>query len=347
MKKKIIWTIVVLVIVMGGVAMILVRKHKQSKIPVAKTYALVVSTITPEFGKVQLTLPYMALVDNDADVNLATKISGRVEYIKPSGTKVKKGELIARFDNTDIRSNISSVSSQIEAIETSLENIKSTHQRTLELLAVKGASIEQSQQEESQIASLEAQLESLKQKRNEANNMLSYANITAPVDGTLSKTMLNVGDLAMPGHPVGNISAANGYYLLVRVPGSLSVKAVIFKGSTYEAIALSSSFNGLDEYKIFAKNQVLTTGSREQLDVLVFDGEGVKLPLDAILNRDGKNYVLVVEGNQAKPLLVNILQSGENGIVVDNKDLPNKQLVVAKQDILLKLLSGASIKIIE
>ncbi len=345
MKRKIIWTIVVLVIIVAGIALIKARKNKENKLPVANSYAIVVSTMTPEYGNTQLTLPYIALVQNDADVKLSTKIAGRVDFIKPSGSKVKKGEVIARLDDTDISSNINSVGSQIDATETALKNLNATHQRTLDLLAVKGASIEQSQNEESHIAGLEAQLESLKQKRNEANNMLSYAEIKAPVDGTLSKTMVNMGDVAMPGHPVGTISAANGSYFLVRVPGDLQVRGVKYRGQFFEAMQLNSTFNGLSEYKVYINNQNLTTGSREQVDVVVFDGEAIKLPQDAILNRDGKSYAMVVDGNKAKSQLVNILQTGEEGLVVDNKGLLNKQLVVAKQDVLLKLASGSSLKI--
>ena len=345
MKKKIIWTIVVLAIIIAGVALIKIRKSNENKLPVAKSYAMVVSAIKPNLSQVQLALPYIGLIENDADVKLSTKIAGRVEYLKASGSKVKKGDIIAKLDETDIRSNINSVEAQINASTTALNNLQSTHKRTLELLAVKGASIEQSQMEESKIAGLEAQLELLKQKRKEAKNMLSYAVISAPVSGTISKTMVNTGDIAMPGHPVATINAQNGYFLLVRVPSDLSVSAVNYKGQQYDAIPLNSTFRGLAEYKVNLSGQNLTTGSREQVDVVIFDGEGIKLPHDAILNRNGKTYVMLVNGDKAESQEVNILQSGEDGLVVDNKDLLNKQLVVAKQDVLLRLASGSLLKI--
>ena len=345
MRKKISWKIVVLAVVVAGIALIQIRKRNENKLPVAKSYAMVVSTIKPNLSEVQLTLPYIGLIENDADVKLATKIAGRVKYVKASGSKVKKGDIIAKLDATDIRSNLNSVEAQIHATTTALKNLQSTHKRTLELLAMKGASIEQSQVEESKIAGLEAQLESLKQKRKEANNMLSYAVIQSPISGTLSKTMVNTGDVAMPGHPVATISASNGYFLLVRVPSDLSVSAVKYKGKQYDAIPLNSTFRGLAEYKVYLNAQNLATGSREQVDVVVFDGEGIKLPHDAILNRHGTSYVMVVNGETAVPQEVNILQSGEDGLVVDNNDLLHKRLVVAKQDVLLRLAGGSLLKI--
>lgn len=345
MKKKIFWVIIILVIVIAGVALIKIRKRNESKLPVAESYAMVVSSITPAYGQTQLTLPYIALVQNDADVNLVTKIAGRVDFIKASGAKVHKGEVIVKLDDTDIRSTINSLDSQIKANETALNNLKATHNRTLELLKIKGASIEQSQQEESKIAGLEAQVESLRQKHNEAKNRLSYAVIKSPVKGTLSKTLVNTGDVVMPGYPAVNISAENGSFLLVRVPGNLTVDGVIFNNKPYKAISLNSSFNGLDEYKVYIDNVPLTTGSREQVEVVVFDGEGIKLPHDALLNRNGKSYVLVIDGAKATTKEVNILQSGEDGVVIANQQLVNNSLVVAKQDVLLKLASGVLLKI--
>ncbi|MCA1760755.1 MAG: HlyD family secretion protein, partial [Bacteroidales bacterium] len=138
MKKKIVWTIVVLVIVIAGVALIKFRKNSENKLPAAQIYATVVSAFKPEYGKIQLTLPYIALVQNDKDVKLTTKVSGRVEYIKPSGSKVSAGEVLIKLDITDIQGNINSLEAQIVAIKTVLENFKSTHKRTIELLAVKG-----------------------------------------------------------------------------------------------------------------------------------------------------------------------------------------------------------------
>jgi len=41
------------------------------------------------------------------------------------------------------------------------------------------------------------------------------------------------------------------------------------------------------------------------------------------------------------------VQSGQQGMVVNNTDLLGKELVVAKQDILLRLLVGTSLKVEE
>ena len=346
-KKTIIWTVVVILLIVGGVVAVKKAKKRDQSAPVAKTYPVVVSTMTPHAEQVELTLPYLALTQNDNDVNLATKIAGRVNFIKASGSHVKKGEVVARLDATTIQSNISSVKSQLQAVTTALDNLQKTHERTLELIEVEGASIEQSQMEESKIAEMTSKQEALKQKINEMNNMLTYVVITAPVEGNISKTMVNKGNMAMPGHPVATIRSKNGFFLLIRVPTDLSISGVVLNGKTFDVIPLNSTFHGLAEYKAYVDSENLTTGDRLEVDVIVYNENGILLPFDAVLNRNGTSYVLVKKENQAVAKQINIVQTGEQGIVVSNSDIAGQDLVVAKQDILLKLLSGTSLKIKE
>ena len=346
-KKSIIWTVVVILLIAGGVVAVKKAKKKDASAPVAKTYPVVVTTMKPQTGQVELTLPYLALTQNDNDVNLSTKIAGRVNFIKASGSHVKKGEVVARLDATTIQSNLSSVRAQLVAVTTALNNLQKTHQRTLELLQVEGASIEQSQMEESKLAEMTSKQEALKQKINELNNMLTYAVITAPVEGNISKTMVNKGNMAMPGHPVATIRSENGFFLLIRVPTDMKISGVVLNGKTFDVIALNSTFHGLAEYKAYVDPENMMTGDRLEVDVIVYNGNGIMLPFDAVLNRNGNSYVLVKEGDKAVAKEVNIIQTGEQGIVVSNNDIAGQDVVVAKQDILLKLLSGTSLKIRE
>ncbi len=346
-KKSIIWTIVILLIVIAGVLKIKYAKEKDAALPPVRQYAIVVSVIKPQEKIVQLTLPYLALTKNDKDVMLAPRISARVDWIKASGSRVTKGEVIAKLDSTSIKSGINSVKSQIMAQKTALKNLEASHKRTLELLNVEGASIEQSQAEESKIAGLKSQVESLKQKLNDLNNVLTYVIIKSPVAGRVSKTMVNKGDLAMPGHPVADISANNGFYLLLRVPTDLKIYGIIFKGKPYDAIPLHSTFNSLAEYKVYIDSAEMTTGNRVEITVIIYKGNAIELPFDAVLNRNGKSYVMVKIGNKAIPEEIQLVQSGQQGIVISNVDVVGKELVVAKPDILLRLLGGTSLKVKE
>ncbi len=343
-RKQIIQLSIVILIVAGGIFAIRRAVVKDRSLPVAKTYDLTVNVIKPQIKQVKLTLPYLAVTQNDQDVMMASKIAARLEYVIPSGTMVHKGQIVARLDNTSVETGKKSIVSQVSAAETALKNLKATHKRTLELLAVKGASIEQSEREESSLAELEAKVESLKQSLNDVNNTMTYATIVAPTNGIVSKNFLNVGDMAMPGQPVVSVSANKDFYLMIYVPSNLKVYGVEMNNQSYTATPLNTTMNGLEAYKVNADVSGMTTGEKVEVNVVVFQGKGIELPFDAILNRNGENYVLVKNQNKAVPVKVTIIQSGDQGAVVSNTELQGKELVVAKQDILLNLLSGSTIK---
>ncbi len=342
-NKKTIGIIAVIVIIILAIFAVVNAKRREANMPIAKQYGIVVPIFKPVVANATLTLPYLAQTENDKDVKLSSKVTARVKFIKPSGTKVKKGDVIARLDNTSIQTNAVSLKSQVKAAEVALKNLEDTHKRTKELLDVKGASIEQYQKEESSLEALKAKLNALQQNQIDVTNTLTYATILSPVDGIISKTLVNNGDMCFPGHPVANISATNGFYLLLRIPTDLPIYGVNFNNKNYPAIALNSTFNNLAEYKVYVNSKGFTTGDRIEVNVIVFKGNTIKLPFDAILNRDGKSFVLINENNKAKAMLVNIIQTGQEGLVVSNTSLAGKEIVIAKQDILLKLLGGLTI----
>lgn len=336
--------VISVLIILGAIFILIKAKKDEAELPIAKTYSVTVSTFKVEKQQVSLTLPYLAQTQNDMDVNLASKIAARVEYVKNSGSFVKKGEVIARLDATSIEANKKSIEAQLDAAKTALKNLEATHKRTLELLAVKGASIEQSEMEESKIAELQAKIESLTQNLNDVVNTLSYAIIKSPVDGQISKNIVNIGNMIMPGQPVATLSAGSNFYLTLYVPFNLKIYNVIVDNKSYPAIPLNTTMNGLSTYRVNVDPHGMTTGERVEVNVEVFNGIGIKIPFDGILNRDNKSYVFVKENDKAIPAEVNIIQTGEDGAVISNNKIAGKEIVTAKQDILLTLLSGASIK---
>jgi len=312
----------------------------------AKIYPIFVNNLTPKEEDVKLTLPYLAEVENDKDVKLSSRIAARIIRIKRSGQSVKKGEVVVKLDTTTIKSTLASLKEQLQAAKISLRNLEATHKRTLELLKVHGASVEESQKEATRIANAQATIVTLKQKKIELRNNLSYATIISPVNGTVAKTFSSRGALSVPGKPLITISSKNGFYLLVRVPTEMPLVSVDFAGKEYSVTALGSTYHGLAEYKVYVGNKKLTTGDRVEVNVVVFHQKAMLLPFDALLNRDGKSFVLIIQGDKVNVKEVHIIQSAEQGVVVE-ENLEGKNIVLAKPDILLKIISGYKIQSIK
>ncbi len=356
-KKVVITAIVSLLVIIAAVGLIKHKKSQLSHMKPAKVYPVVVKTIKPIQSSFELTLTSLGIVKSGVDTTVSTKLASRILMIKPLGSKVKKGEVIAKLDSSSTQAKLASAKANLNALyaklayaKINLNNMLETHKRTKELFKVKGASVEQMQKEEGIIAGLKANvtaikgnIKSAKSVVKELETLLGYSVIKSPIDGTLSKKFANVGDVAMPGKPLCAVSSEGQKYILIRLPKEINPKGIIFNKHFYETTPLNGTFNGLNEYKADV-NTDINANSRVELSVVVFRGKGIKLPVDAVLNRNSKNYVLIVDGARAVPEEVDITASGEEGVAVDEKSLIGKELVVAKPDILLKLTGGVAIK---
>ena len=356
--KYIIILVVIGLIVVGGVKAIKNRKAEEAKTPVAVPYSMVVKTMTPKIKNNLLTLPYLALTKSNDDVKISSRVSARIKYIVKSGKSVKKGETIVRIDDKEFKTqlqalnlSIRSLKSQLSAKKVALANLLKTHERTIKLLKVRGASKEEFDKEvtniealKSAIAALKFKMQELNANKSSVNNMLTYTTIKAPVDGIATR-LANVGDVALMGKPLVDIGAKSNSYLIVRLPSDVNANAIIYHKKSYPLSALNTTYDGLLEY-LANINESLASNQTISIDVVIYKGFGYKLPHDAILNRNGKSFVLNIRKDHAVPKEVKIIANGEQGVVVVGVNQTEK-IVVAKQDILLKLLSGIKVRTVK
>jgi len=334
--KIVIFLIVVALLVVGGITLIKKRKANEAKTAKANEYAVFIDTMQAKTEPTKLTLPTIALVGNDSNVVVASKVAGKVLYAKKSGDVVKRGDILVKIDNTELKASLEALKHSTNSVKVALANAINVHKTTAKLLRVGGATKEQFDAEKVKIDSLKAQIASLKSKKDTTVNNLSYTVIKSPTNGTIAKSMVTVGDLAMPGKPLMKLTSNVKSYLVLRLPKKAS--AVIFDKKEYPMLSLNSTFNGLNEYRADI-DKFIPADQRVDVDIVLFKGKALKLPFDAILNRNGKNYVLEVKDKKIVPIEVNILNSAQEGVIVSN-NLDGKKLAIAKPDILLRLISG-------
>ena len=338
---------IVALLIIGGIKAIKHKKAQEASLPPAKTYTIKVKVIKPKESDVTLTLPVLGVVANDSDIKLSSKVAQRVEkIIKQRGEKVKEGEVVIKLDTRDIDEKITSLNSKIYSLKVNLNNLISIHKRSEELLKVDGVSVEQFEKEATSISSLRAQIKSLMANLAELHTLKDYTILKSPIDGIVSKLFASEGDMAMPGKPLMQITSLKDSYIVLRVPQSINAKAIIFRGKEYKLTPLNSTFNSLIEYKT-PYIDGLVEGQRVDGKLIVYKDRGILLPSNLILNRDGKEYVVVVDGKRVKAVKISPLAEATEGVVVNNKELIGKNVVSAKPDILLKLLSGTPVEIMK
>lgn len=351
--KKIITIGLILLLVVGAVVAVKKKMAANAATPALSSYDLNIKTFTPKEGNVTLTSPVLALVKNDRDTLLSAKFPASVLFVLPSGTSVKGGEVVVRLDDRDwvakkesLNSALSSALNEEKAKALAFVHEKESHKRTLELLAVKGASIEQSQAEESRIALLGADLSGVKSKQAQiksdmtnVNAQLDYATLRAPSDGVVGETFAAVGDITAPGKPLSSIRAANGSYLWVRVALGTPAKTLLYENRRAPLHFLQNN-NGMDEYRADIPVN-LPSQARVEAKMVTFEGNGIFLPREAVLLKGSNAYVLVIDGHAAKAYEISVVARGDEGFVATG--VPSGKLALAKPDILLKLLGGSSV----
>ena len=350
----------------GGIKLIKYKKAQLAKIPPAKTYAMVVPVQTAAISDIRLTMPYLAEIQSDSDVKLASKVTARIKYIVSSGTKVKPGEVLVRLDAGDLLAKkkglglkIREVNDQIRAKLADLKNLQQIHQNSKKLIRIHAIPQEKYDSEAAKIESLQASIQGirssiavLKQNIVELEDTLGYTVIKSPIAGVVSKTYAAKGAIAGGGKPLLSLSGGDDKRMVVRVSDNIRPKALLRNGKPCPLHSLNSTYNGLDEYSCDAKTS-LPAGNRVEVRLLVYTGKGILLPFNAVLELNGKHQALLLkksrvgdkqgkDSEQAIPQRLNIVAEGSEGLVVEGIS-PGDQYVVAKPDILLKLMTGVPV----
>ncbi|RMG35748.1 MAG: hypothetical protein D6720_06460 [Gammaproteobacteria bacterium] len=359
MKKsywKILLTLVVLALLaIVGMRLIAAKKAKEAAIPPAKTYALVVPSAVAEEREFELTLPYLAEVQSDSDTTIASKVTARVLMIKPTGTQVHRGEVIAQLDASDLqakrealRLKIGEIENQIRAKQSDLSALRKTHARNAKLLAIQAISQDKFDTEAARIdalraniAALQSNIASLRQNIREVEDTLSYTRVVAPMDGIISNTEVSEGGTATAGHPLLTIAGGSTRRLMVRVPHEQHPTQLIWGERRCDLVPLNSTFHGLDEYSCTLETDV-PAGNRVEVSLVVFSGKALFIPHDGVLSANGRHEVLVLKGDHATARPITLLHEGVEGYAVKGIE-PGERYLVAKPDILLQAKAGVQI----
>lgn len=149
---------------------------------------------------------------------VSAQVPGRVlSLLVRAGDAVREGQIIARLDDRELVATEASGQAAIFEAQANLARAELDFKRTQELARRNFVSMAALDQAESQVKSLRARVESLRASTNAAGATRSHAVLTAPYDGLVASTQLEVGDMAMPGKPV----------ITVFHPGKLRVVAYV------------------------------------------------------------------------------------------------------------------------
>ena len=199
----------------------------------------VVQSIRPvKYGKVMmsgdaLTETFSGSAQSSKESKVSFKVSGTLTRLNVKvGDRVKKGQLIAKVDQTDYSvqyqqsvANNKTSETQIQSAKTQLINSKATYQRVEKLYENNSVSISEFEQAKSALELAEAshnaaiaQANASAKQVESAQNQVSYSNLLAPFSGVITAVMVEENELIGSGTPIATISAMGNPEISVGIP---------------------------------------------------------------------------------------------------------------------------------
>jgi RND family efflux transporter MFP subunit len=156
-----------------------------------------------EFREVDQTYAAEGLVEAVKQATVSAQISGRIVELRfDAGDYVKKGDIIARIDESVVGAQLAGSQAQVVQAKAQLENAKAQYERTKQLFAQKFISQAAMDKATADYRTAQAQASSSVAGAGAAAATRQFATIVAPYSGLVAARHVELGEMAMPGKPI-------------------------------------------------------------------------------------------------------------------------------------------------
>jgi RND family efflux transporter MFP subunit len=162
---------------------------------------------------------YTGTVQGVRRVPLSTKLMGRVTQLPvDEGDRVRRGQLLLRLDSDDVEAQQRQVQARLREARAHLDNARTNFERFETLYQQESATKKEFEDVQTRYESAQARVEALENRLAEIADMLSYATLTAPVDGYVVQKRIEEGAMAAPGQPLLVVETLDAMKVDVQVP---------------------------------------------------------------------------------------------------------------------------------
>ncbi len=267
------------------------------------------------------------------------KVSGRVlEYTATPGAMVKAGDLLARLDVQEIQA-------KVDQAKAMLDQAQRDFARQKQLIASNATTRQD-------FDAADARMKVATAGVSEAETMMSYAKVTAPFDGVVTRKLADVGDLAMPGKPLLEIEAPTSLRFEADLPeaildrvklgAKMSVRLTkVIEGTVSEISPVADPVSRTFNVKLdLPPTEGLRTGQFGRVSVPVAEVKLLLVAKEAVMKRGQMELIFVVKEGHANLRLVKTgkvlngsievlsgLEEGEQVVISDVSKLADGQPV--------------------
>lgn len=161
-------------------------------------------------------------------VEVASRILARaLEVNVTAGQSVAKGDILARLEDTDLKSRLSQAQSAVSQAQAALDLARIEESRMRNAFEKNGVAAIDLDRAVNALKGAEAALSRAKQAEDETKTIMDYAIIRSPIDGTVVDKRINSGDTVSPGQVVVTVLDPTRMQLVASVRESLSHRLTV------------------------------------------------------------------------------------------------------------------------
>lgn len=250
--------------------------------------AVEVRTERVELAPVAMQTELVGTLQALEHARISARVSGQVVKLPVhAGSKVKTGDLLARLSAAEMEA-------QMHQAETRLAQVERNLAREEKLLEDEASTAER-------VRTLREQQQISAAAYHETRARLAYAEVRAPFSATVTRTLVEVGDLATPGQPLLQLENSRVVEVQIQVPESLVGGLQLGEPLQVEVPALKLQLEALIR-EISPTVDPITRSSQVKLTL----PENVKL-------QSGQFARVALPDRSAKTLLIDAVAVRRNG----------------------------------
>ncbi|MCK9396159.1 MAG: efflux RND transporter periplasmic adaptor subunit [Methylobacter sp.] len=179
------------------------------------------NTAVVEKKQVDDILSWPGTVKSRTVANIAPKMTARIIEIKVhAGDKVKKGDVIARLDERDVKAQENAALAALSGANAQANRAKADEQRIQSLYSKDAATRENFDAVVARAKEAQASANQAASSVTEIRSHLADSLLLAPFDGVIVKRLKEPGDMGLPGVPVATVQIPEELRLEADVPST-------------------------------------------------------------------------------------------------------------------------------